>query len=193
MNNLDAYVFDQDGTLYPVTSPLGKALSTNTRNWLLSQLPEGTSFDAVRHRFPNFTDALVHFGLSLSDWHESVCDPLSLEVGDLLQSDPRLIEFLDALSGSSYVVTLSSERFSQALLQALGVASRFSHVFNLREPVKGPTYEGILQSRSSLPDRIGVFGDNRKVDLAPAERLGMKAFYVDPSFPITDQYHVNRT
>ena len=188
MRNLETYIFDQDGTLYQRGTPLGQALSNDTRDWLLAKITPVISFDELRRRFPNFTDALDHYGLNLPQWQTEVCDPLSEKMSCLIEPDPSLVDFLDSLAGSKYLVTLSSAQFTHALLQVLGIGGHFKRVFNLNSKDKGLAYAEIQGVEGVDPQKIGVFGDNEDIDLNPARRQGMETFFVDSNRSITEQF-----
>ncbi len=186
--DLDACIFDQDGTLYCNQTQLAQALSERTRDWLLSHVEPKISFQEVKNRFPNFTDALAHYSLSLSKWHLDVCDPLSNSMHQLIERDNALINFLNSLSCSHYLVTLSSQKFTKTLLNILGLENHFKKVFNLTIEDKGPAYTEILRLEQLDPSRICVFGDNLDIDLTPARIQGFTTFLVDPFSSISQQF-----
>lgn len=188
MRDLEAYIFDQDGTLYSRRTLLSQALSENTRDWLLAHVQPPLFFEELRSQFPNFTDALHYYGLTLSQWHQVVCDPLSARMDTLIERDPRLIDFLTSLPGNSYLVTLSSAQFTRALLRVLNLEDHFRGVFNLSMSDKSVAYTEIQNIEGLAPDRIGVFGDNQEIDLGPARKLGFRVFPVDSARSITEQY-----
>lgn len=187
MNNYEVYIFDQDGTIYPKSSPLGKELTEKTKKWLQEQ--SSIPFDDLRHKHPNFTDALQYLGLTLDQWHQCVCDPLAEEIDSLVSEDKTLVDLFESLPGQMHLVTLSSFLFTQKLLKALGLKSYFKTVSNLNDRNKGPTYSKIQRETQANPNEIAVFGDNLDIDLKPAQHIGLKTFLVDPVRPITEQFH----
>lgn len=185
---LEVAIFDQDGTLYPSSSELGRRVSLLTKNWLLEVVhPRIVSFEEFRTHNPNFTEALSNHGISLDDWHRDVCDRVAGEVSQLIQPRKALIEFLGRVADRRFLVTLSSQSFTRALIETLGIEQLFEEVINLTCSNKGMAYQLILGKTSSAPAKVGVFGDNKDIDLKPGEALGCRAFYVNPAQDITDQ------
>ncbi|MBI4232578.1 HAD family hydrolase [Candidatus Peregrinibacteria bacterium] len=187
--SLEVGIFDQDGTLYPSSGELGSRLSQLTREWLLEVIhPRIVSFDDFRRQNPNFAEALARHGIQLQDWQREVCDRLAGDIASLVEPRRALVEFLEKIAKRRFVVTLSSEAFSKALIEALGLTNTFEAVINAREINKGTAYRSIRELTDASPCAIGVFGDNRQVDLQPGAELGFRTFYVNPSQDITDQY-----
>lgn len=185
---LEVAIFDQDGTLYPSNSGLGRRLSLLTRNWLLEVVhPKIVSFEEFRSHNPNFIEALSNHGIPLDDWHREVCDRVAGEVSQLIQPRRSLIEFLEKVANRRFLVTLSSQSFTRSLIEALGVEQLFEEAINFTCPDKGVAYKLILEKTSTLPSKVGVFGDNKAIDLKPGAILGCRTFYVDPTQDITDQ------
>ena len=175
--------------MYPNNTNLALRLSVKTKDWLLQNIGNRvSSFEELKEQFPNFTDALRHYGISLEQWHSDVCDPLSLDMEKLIGKDPNLANFLQSLSGNKHVVTLSSKAFTEKLLAILSVEDKFDSMVNLTTGAKGPAYADIHRISELPKESVAVFGDNNSIDLEPARELGFQTFLVDPSIPISEQY-----
>lgn len=183
-----AYVFDQDGTLYPRDSRLYRVTSQTTKEWLIKRLDidrfdaEQLLYKKLPLQYPNSLNGFASLGLTVEDYHTSVFNITN--VSRFLVKDQKLIETLSTLNGVKCLMTFSSEKFSKQVLDILGV----SHIFEMSLFAKDldgshdkiVAYEKIRTRYGLEPSDICIVGDNLHVDLLDAQSNGYMCVLVSP-------------
>jgi len=186
-------IFDQDGTLYPRRSRLGRRLSEVTKTWLCERLnlrPE--DFSAFKQVYPNFVDAIYANRMSLSEWHSEVLSGLAAETEGLIETDHNLASIMVSLKAKLHLVSFSSVEFSLAVVGALGLEGVFTSISNVNLPDKKNVYRKIMAGENTIPADIRVFGDNYKFDLLPAQEMGMSVTCIDDEYKSVFDYIISK-
>ena len=184
-------IFDQDGTLYPRGSALFRQMSLMGRQWVAQRLgldDEGVEllYQRLRSEYPNPIEGFNSVGLTAEDYHSSVFDRLPVEA--LLESDAAVGELIRALDGPVYVVTMSSARFSDRVLETLGLRHLIAGRFCFPDPETGSHQKVVVYERLRLlhglqPAQVTVVGDNFELDLADASVLGYRCILIADAGP----------
>src|SRR3989338_9176634 len=103
---IEAYIFDQDGTLYPRDSSLAKITTQKTKQWLMNSLdisePAVDSlYTNIRTRFPNPFDGFSMLGLAVKDYHQNVFE--TIDPAQFLQFDSELFALFATIKVPKYV------------------------------------------------------------------------------------------
>lgn len=172
---MKAYIFDQDGTLYPKDSELTYILRTMTKEWIsrrlcLTKEEVDRLYNDLPKKYPHPFDGFVSLGLSIKDYHEEVFDKVDPSL--YLSRDIKLINLLEILCSPKYVITLASIDYSSKLQRALGIEKLINGCLSLISfsPAhsKLNAYEHIRKKLSLDPKEVCIIGDNLQVDILPA-------------------------
>ena len=178
-----AYIFDQDGTLYPKKSNLTDVLRERTKEWLSESLSMAreevnTLYAKLPKDFPHPYHGFLSLGLSPEEYHKEVFDKVDPTL--FLDEDNRLVNLFARISVPKFVVTLASLGYSERLQRRLGVYDLVERTISAIE--HPPTYsklEAYELTRKHLgiaAEDICVVGDNLSTDILPAVENGFKAF-----------------
>ncbi len=175
---MKAIIFDQDGTLYPRSSDLGKKITLLTKLWFQRSLNIPTEkieefYSSLPNKFPLIYDAIKAYGLSLESYFRDVFDSLDLE--GLIDKNEELISFLKSVSVPVYIVTLAPLNYSKRLQSSLGIFNYVSQtfcVYNFNPMKKITVYEYIRGKIVAKPNEMLVVGDNFETDIKEAQQRG---------------------
>lgn len=182
---LKAYIFDLDGTLYPRTDPLYRAMSSLTKAWFQNQLKISNDclegfYAQLQELYPSPLQAIKAHQLDILSYHEEVFGRLSPE--RFLTRDEDVRRALKSLKGKRFLVTLASTSYAVRVLDTLGLRDLFSEIH-----APGPSWDtdkkidaycGISQAHGFAPSEVCVIGDNLLIDLQDAFVAGYKCLLV---------------
>ncbi|MGQ9732301.1 MAG: HAD-IA family hydrolase [Candidatus Zipacnadales bacterium] len=106
----------------------------------------------------------------------------SVDPAQYLHVDPELDQCLAQIPAPCYVFTNATRRYTERVLDALGVRRRFSGIFDiafgLYHPKPSPLfYQRVITYLTFPPTQIVLVDDNLR-NLGPALELGMRCIYV---------------
>ncbi|MHA1873834.1 MAG: HAD family hydrolase [Candidatus Heimdallarchaeaceae archaeon] len=185
---IKAYIFDQDGTLYPKNSELTDALRERTKEWISESLgitreEVNAIYAQLPKEFPHAYHGFLSLGLSPEEYHREVFDKVDPAL--FLIEDKRLVTLFSRIPVPKFVVTLASLGYSERLQQRLGVYDSIEKTISAIEhpPTysKAEAYELIRGNLGITAEEICVIGDNLSTDILPAVENGFKGILVDSS------------
>ena len=194
----DAYIFDQDGTLYPRNSELFRTLSHLTKSWIKRELKLDN--DSLNHlysdlpqKYPNPFDGFASLGLSIEAYHSNVFEQVDPSV--FLKRDEKLIKIFDEIKHPKYVITFASRNYSRMLQTALGILDMVAETLLVSEILpatnKSILYRKIAENLALKHERISVIGDNYLTDIVPALENGFGAILVGNDSPQYNGARIN--
>jgi len=196
---IKAYIFDQDGTLYPKNSELTNALRKRTKKWISERLGIGKEevesiYARLPNEFPHPYHGFLSLGLSPEVYHKEVFDKVDPAL--FLDKDSALIDLFSKISVPKFVVTFASLKYSKRLQQWLGVYDLVEKTISAIEypPTysKVRAYESIREYLEVTANEICVVGDNLLTDIIPAIDCGFKAVFIGTIKELsTDFYSIN--
>ena len=181
-----AYIFDQDGTLYPKKSKLTDALRERTKEWISESLSmTREEVDSIYARlpkeFPHPYHGFLSFGLSPEEYHREVFE--KVDPTKFLSQDDKLVELFSKIAQPKFIVTFASLGYSARLQEKLGVYGLVRQTISAIECSlaysKAEAYESIRNELGVPANEICVVGDNLSTDVLPAVENGFRAVLVD--------------
>lgn len=184
---INAYFFDLDGTVYPRTSVLYRAMSERIRSWFQTQLripneKADAFFADLKVRYPNPLCAIEDFKLDPRSFQNDVFGRLNAT--KTLHYSGRIRRALRVLKGKKFVITLATRDHALDVLNALGVADLVNGIHPWGESWattnKYDAYEGIRYQIGLPRESILVVGDSYETDLHHALLAGYSCVLVSP-------------
>jgi len=131
-----ALIFDLDNTLYPASAAMEEhiilRMNEYTARLLGKELGEASAIR--RERMQKYGTTLewmmVELGFADPEDYFDYVHPEGEE--DTIEFDPALGPFLDSLSMPKYVFTNAPMEHATRVLERLGIADRFEHIFDVR-------------------------------------------------------------
>lgn len=180
-------LIDLDNTLYPASSGLDREIdrlmtlfvarylriSFEDAQYLrrTNAIPYGTTLQWLR----------IEFGFHDLDGYFEAVHPKNVE--DYIPADPQLPRILDAIDLPKAILTNSPREHADRVLAHLGVADRFSRVFDIRhnrfqgKPYQD-TYRNVVAALGRRIDEV-LFVDDMPRYLLPFRDLGGRCLLVD--------------
>lgn len=191
-----AYIFDQDGTLYPKQSRLTDAIRERTKEWISGSLGIARNevdaiYSKLPENFPHPYHGFLSLGLTPKEYHREVFDKVDPAL--FLDEDSQLVALFSKISVPKFVVTLASLGYSEKLQRRIGIYDLVERTISAIE--HPPTYsklEAYELTRKHLgiaAEEICVVGDNLSTDILPAVENGFKAFFVDSARSPSTEFH----
>lgn len=189
---IEAYIFDQDGTLYPERSRLTDQLREKTKQWLMKGL--NIDCDEVEKLYkslpetrPNPFDGFLSLGLTVRDYHKEVFDKVNPI--EHIERNEELIAVLKRIKEPKFIVTFASKNYSYKLHRVLGIEDLIENVLFVSdfypESSKLFVYEHISRIKVLHPNKICVVGNNFYTDILPALEYGFQTILIgkrDPNY-----------
>ena len=196
MSSLDAVLFDLDGTLIDTAPDFIRVLNEQRQAHKLPPL----SADAIRSQVSNGARAMVELGFGLKEG-EAGFEVLREEFLDrylsalavdtcLFPGLELLLEYLESRQIPWGIVTNKPHRFTEPLLEQLGLAERCAiaicpdHVEN-RKPHPEPIYKA-CEAISARPQNTLYVGDHQR-DIESGKNAGNKTIAVTWGYIPDDQ------
>ncbi|MGV8169192.1 MAG: HAD family hydrolase [Candidatus Nanoarchaeia archaeon] len=183
---IQAYIFDQDGTLYPKNHVLTFILRNKTKDWIknslsLSQEEVDKLYLELPNKHPHPYLGFESLGLSAKDYLTNIFD--KIDPSTYLQKDAQLRSLLKSMPGPKFVATLSSISYSKKLQKALGIDAEIIKTYSTIDEQapysKKQIYQKIMTNLNLPPSTILVIGDNYKIDIEPATEIGMQHIHLN--------------
>jgi len=184
LRETEAWVFDLDNTLYPASNGLMGEVSARMTRFVADLL--GVAADEARIEQKQL---FREHGTTLRGLMDKYgVDPWAfldfvhqVDYGQVAAS-PRLAAALDALPGRKFVFTNASTQHAEHVLERLGIAARFSGVFDVaaaawRPKPHLPSYQALIERHRISPDQA-VMVEDIAPNLAPAAALGMTTVWL---------------
>jgi putative hydrolase of the HAD superfamily len=189
LEQVKAWVFDLDNTLYPATASLFPQIDRRMRDFIAARhkLEEGEAFRLQKSYYREFGTTLR--GLMLM--HKIEPDQFLDYVHDIdhsvLERSPRLDAALQGLPGRKLIFTNGSHRHAEKVLDRLGMARHFEGIFDIKAagyvPKPDPlTYKRMAERHGCDPRTSAMFEDIAR-NLKPAAELGMVTVWVRAGVP----------
>jgi putative hydrolase of the HAD superfamily len=185
-DQVEAWVFDLDNTLYPHHLNLWQQVDERIRLYIerLLNLAKDDAFrlqkDYYRRYGTTLRGLMLEHGLQPDDFldfvHEIDHSPL--------EPDPQLGAALEKLPGRKLILTNGTRKHADAVMRRLAIDEHFEDVFDIEaaelEPKPSPqTYERFLVHHGVDPKRAAMFEDLAR-NLATPHSLGMTTVLVIP-------------
>ncbi len=178
--NIDAVLFDLDGTLYKIPKDFDEAVITNIYRFYRERFALNKDEEVkdkmseLKGLFGSNPRAFYYMKESkkfFSDIYSGV------EPSKYVKMDERLVDMMRRIRAKKAILTNGPDFFVNRTLQALGISGLIDCVEygNTSEPK--PSLEGFLKIMKKLGVKPGsclMIGDNFEEDIVPAQSLGMK-------------------
>lgn len=185
LGRAEAWVFDLDNTLYPVSSRLFDQIDARMKAFIanLLDLPPDDAHRLQKQYFREFGTTLN--GLMLR--HDLAPEEYLAFVHDIdlgvITPDPVLTAALDRLDGRKIVFTNATEAHAGRVLARLGIEDRFEAVFDIARADYVPKPEAVVYERLIKDCRLDagrtVMVEDMARNLKPAADLGMTTVWID--------------
>ncbi len=194
---IEVLLLDLDNTLYPPEAGLIEAGDKFIADFIAQRLGlPWDEADALRVRTwieygATARGLEIEHGIPQREYFAGSIE--RVPVADYIDPDPALTETLAALPLRRYVFTNSTEVYAARVLDALGMAGIFEHVFHIEfcggcpKPEMG-AYEVVLDAIGVDATRVALV-DDTEANLGPAVDLGMLTFKLGA--PPADERHVH--
>ncbi|RMH44754.1 MAG: pyrimidine 5'-nucleotidase [Alphaproteobacteria bacterium] len=182
-----AWVFDLDNTLYPPSARLFDQIEVRMTRFVMDALGvDHARADALRR------DYWRRYGTTLAglmDEHGVDPDPYLNEVHEIsleaLRPDPALARAIGALPGRRIVYTNGSAGYARRVLAARGLDGVFDAVFGVEHAGYRPkpersAFERVFAAAGIDPGKGAMFEDDAR-NLAAPHAMGMRTVHVAPS------------
>lgn len=182
---IKAYIFDQDGTLYPNKSTLTDVLRERTKHWISERLNLDKKevdrlYASLPEQFPHPFHGFLSLGLSPEEYHKEVFDKVDL--ASYLTKNGRLKRLFDNIQVPKFVVTFASINYSYKLQARLGIEGLIEKTLPaIAYPPtysKSKAYNSIREELCLNASEICVVGDNFVTDILPAMENGFETVLV---------------
>jgi putative hydrolase of the HAD superfamily len=183
---IEAWVFDLDDTLYPVTPGLTAIFDGRMRAFIEKALGLSPGEAArVQQDLFNRYGATVR---GLMTEHGVTPDEFLAYVHDIdhsvIEPDPALAQAIAALPGRRYILTNSPRRHAERVVERLGIAGEFHDIFDFARAghhakPSVQVYANLVGEVGLEPRRTAIFEDLPR-NLAEPRRLGMTTVLVIP-------------
>lgn len=183
---LTALLFDLDGTLYPYSAGIQRALDERMNTYV--QQVTGCSLDeapVLRHSW------FIRYGTTLAglqrEYHIDVEDYLrvvhDIRLDMFLTRDHELDALLDRFDLRRAIFTNSPAEHAARVLRTLGVAQHFPLIFDIRffEFQPKPNLTAYIRALDALGVTAGetLLVEDTPQNLPPARQLGMRTILID--------------
>ena len=204
----DLIIFDQDGTLYPVSPEMDAiypAVALELAAKSVRRQPSEIKADFERKRFelacqlngsPTSTLTLMyHYDADMREFEQEITRRIQLE--KYVRPDPVVMKVVATIARHYpvFLFTTNNGSTTAKILNYLQLAKYFPPARRLTFsdinalPISKPAkieylkpflkgYELILKKYDVQPQRILMVGDSLNMDILPAERLGMATYHV---------------
>ena len=184
LTRIDTWLFDLDNTLYPPACELMAMVDERMNLFIQRQAGlDPVAARELRKRYyhehgTTLAGLIAHHGVDPAAFIDEVQD-VSM---DCVQRDPPLRAALQRLPGRRLVFTNAGGRYTEQVLERIGVADLFEDIFHIEaadyipKPQRG-TFEKMV-ARHGVSARTACFFEDSERNLAPAAELGMTTVLV---------------
>lgn len=182
--SVEAWVFDLDNTLYPASCRLFQQVDRRIGQYIASRLNMGPEEARAlqKHYFRAYGTTLRGLMLEHKVEPEGFLDFVhEIDVG-VIPPDPQLGALLDAAPGRKFVYTNGSAKHAANVLRRLGIADRFSGVFDIVDagytPKPDPQPYAAMAARFGVDPTCACMVEDIARNLKPAKDMGMATVWV---------------
>ena len=183
-NDIEAWVFDLDNTLYPASQNLFAEIDVRMTAFIQDAL-KVTKDEAFRVQ----KEFLGEYGTTLSglmNVHGLEPGPFLDFVHDLdvsiLAPNPSLQQAIEALPGRKYIFTNGTKGHAGRVCEQLGLTGLFDDVFDIVSanyvPKPHPDIYPVMLARFAIDPQKTAFFEDMARNLTPAHKLGMATVLV---------------
>lgn len=183
-NDIEAWVFDLDNTLYPASQNLFAEIDVRMTAFIQDAL-KVTKDEAFRVQ----KEFLGEYGTTLSglmNVHGLEPGPFLDFVHDLdvsiLAPNPSLQQAIEALPGRKYIFTNGTKGHAGRVCEQLGLTGLFDDVFDIVSanyvPKPHPDIYPVMLKRFAIDPQKTAFFEDMARNLTPAHKLGMATVLV---------------
>lgn len=181
---IDAWVFDLDNTLYPVTERLlahiDEHMGRFVANFLNVDATEARRIQKAYFQKYGLTlrGLMIHHGLDPVRYYDEMT-PMDLTE---VEPNPALGEAIGMLPGRKVIYTNASAGHAEMVLEHLGIAHAFEGIFDIAAAQYLPkpaaeSYRALCARFGIEPSRAAMIDDIAR-NLEPAAALGMKTVWM---------------
>ncbi len=186
LRHVDTWIFDLDNTLYPFGGEVQAQMDARMTAYMkrTTGLPE-VEAHALQKRYlhehgTTLAGLMANHGIDPYAFLDEVHD-VSL---DSVSANPALHAALARLPGRRLVFTNAAASHAERVLDKLGMAELFEHVFhleaaNLTPKPQARAYESLIAAHAVTPKTSAFFEDTER-NLSPAAGYGMATVLVGP-------------
>ena len=183
-DQVEAWVFDLDNTLYPADCNLFAEIDTRMGNFIATRF--GLSHEEAQRMRKAY---YYQYGTTLAGLmrlHDISPEAFLDYVHDInlsvIAPAPDLRDALDALPGRKFVFTNASRKHAESVISRLGLNGRFDDLFDIRAAAFIPkpervAYERFMAIHAVAPGKAAMF-DDLPDNLRTAHELGMTTVLV---------------
>jgi putative hydrolase of the HAD superfamily len=184
LRDAEAWVFDLDNTLYPVSINLFAQIDVRMRSYIAAflGLDQDAAFALQKQYFRDYGTSLR----GLMDRHWMDPQPFLQHVHDIdvsvLAPSAELDQALAALPGRKLIFTNASTGHAERVIDRLGIGHHFEAIFDIiaadYRPKPDPAIYLELVDRHAVDPRRAVMVEDMARNLAPARALGMTTVWI---------------
>lgn len=189
LRRVEAWVFDLDNTLYPAESALYDSIGARMTAYIarVAAVDPAEAERLREHYFHQYGATVVglakHHDVDAGDFLKHVHDVEH----DAITADPELNALIARLPGRRIVFTNGGGGHGERVLEHLGLAPLFEHMFDIEAAALTPkperaAYERLVQATGIDPGRA-VFVEDTLRNLEPAHDLGFFTVLVGAVHP----------
>ncbi len=186
-NQIRAWVFDLDNTLYPPEAALFDQIEKRMTNWVMDAIgvDHGEANRLRKHYWRSYGTTLA----GLMAEHGVDPAPYLTEVHDIdldgLTPDPALAAAILQLPGRRIVYTNGSARYAEKVVAARGLAGVFDAIYGVEHADFRPkpdraAFETVFATDGLDPESAAMFEDDER-NLAAPHDMGMRTIHVAPA------------
>lgn len=187
LRQIDTWLFDLDGTLYPLEcgflGQMERKMTAEVARLLGLDLAAAYAVQKtyLAEHGTTLSGLMIHHGVEPQAFMDAVHDvPL-----DCVPQDPRLRQGLERLPGRRLVFTNADERHALRVLERLEIGDLFDDVFHIAlsgyVPKPRPETFAAVSARHAIEPALTCFFEDSPRNLEPAARLGMTTVLVGPN------------
>ena len=198
-DQIRAWVFDLDNTLYPPEAALFDQIEIRMTNWVMSAI--GVSHAEADRLRKHYWRAYGTTLAGLMAEHDVDPTPYLTDVHDIdlggLEPDRELASAISALPGRRIVYTNGSARYAERVVQARGLSGVFDAVYGVehadfRPKPERAAFEAVFAT-DGLDARTGAMFEDDARNLAAPHDMGMRTVHVAPKEHRAAHVHLHTT
>lgn len=179
-------IFDLDGTLYNESNAISEIIDDKIKSYIMKEkkLSEA-DYNDLEKKIPDLLDAIKKLKINKRHFYNEVYKNIKYE--HYFDENKKLRELLISISGKKIICTNSCNYHVMQILSNLKIKDLFDEIYTTEEyENKTEIYNIILKKYKLLAEDVYVVGDNYKVDILPAKRIGFKTIFINENSKIKD-------
>ena len=167
---------DLDGTFYSIDNLMTSQIDQSVETFLLSHSSmKKAELKNLESRYPNVLDALNILDISKEKFYKNIYSNLQYE--KCILPDFNLIDVLKNSDFHITIVSLSPKKHIEKILGNMQLLPFIRDIYSLEyenNTSKELIYNRIIVKNKLSAKDVWIVGDNYKIDIAPAFKLGCK-------------------